>query len=106
MVFLYVILLASWSRFIYAPGHRVWLSRSSIRVAVQRSRHKSTARWRDVTEVRMELWPEYKYDRRIVVNTRMDYIEIPGYMPRFDEISEMIRDICRERDIKCIEEEE
>ncbi len=106
MIVFYATMFASWSRFIYAPGHRVWLSRSSVRVAVQRSRHKSAARWQDVSEVRMELWPEDRNDRRILVNAREDYIEIPGNMPRFAEILELVRDICHERDIKCIEEKE
>lgn len=106
MIILYVAMLASWSRFIYAPGRRIWLSRSSVRVAVQRSRHKSALRWRDVTEVRMELWPSNTEDRCIVLNTREDYIEIPGNLPKFSEIAEMVRDICRERGIKCIEEKE
>jgi hypothetical protein len=106
MVVIYAVVLMSWSRFIYAPGHRLWLSRSSVRVSIPRSRHKSAARWQDVTEVRIELWPEDKNDRRIVVNAREDYIEIPGNMPKFNEIEEFIRDICRERGIKYIEEKE
>ena len=106
MILLYAAMLVSWSRFVYAPSRRLWLSRSSVRISIPRSRHKSAVRWRDVTEVRLELWSEDRNDRRIMVNARENYIEIPGNMPKFAEITELIRDICRKRGIKCIEEKE